>query len=288
VEWLERLNSAMDYIEEHLTENIRYDEAARIACCSTFHFQRMFSYIAGVPLSEYIRRRRMTMAAFMLQQSDVKVIDLAMQFGYDSPTAFNRAFQSVHNVPPSAARETGVPLNSYPPISFHISIKGDAKMDYRIEKKDAFRIIGLKTPLSKDVEKNFQDVPLFWQKVAQSGAMPKLMALADGEPKGILGVCSCMGDETWEYYISVISNLPAECDGLPGLSEYTVPACTWAVFPGKGAMPEAIQELEKRIVTEWLPSSGYEYANAPDIEVYLNADMQNSLFEVWLPIIKKA
>lgn len=155
MEWLERLNYAIDYIEEHLAEEIRYDEAAKIACCSTFHFQRMFSYIAGVPLSEYIRRRRMTVAAFELQQSAVKVIDLALRFGYDSPTAFNRAFQGVHGVPPTAAKETGVALNTYPRISFHISIKGDAKMDYRIEKKEAFRIVGLKTPLDKDIEKKF-------------------------------------------------------------------------------------------------------------------------------------
>ena len=287
MEWLERLNHVVDYIEEHLAEEIRYDEAAKIACCSTFHFQRMFSYIAGVPLSEYIRRRRMTVAAFELQQSTVKVIDLALRFGYDSPTAFNRAFQSVHGVPPTAAKETGVALNTYPRISFHISIKGDAKMDYRIEKKEAFRIVGLKTPLEKDIEKNFQSVPMFWQKVSQSGAIPKLCTLITGEPNGILGVSACLGEEAWEYYISVTSDLPIPED-FPDLCAYTVPASTWAVFPGKGTMPVSIQELEKRIVTEWLPASGYEYANAPDIEVYQNADPQNAVFEVWLPIVKKS
>lgn len=286
MEWLERLNCAIDYIEEHLADEIRYDEAAKIACCSTFHFQRMFSYIAGVPLSVYIRRRRMTAAAFALQQSAVKVIDLALRYGYDSPTAFNRAFQSVHSVPPTAAKETGVTLNTYPRISFHISIKGDAKMDYRIEKKEAFRIVGLKIPLDKDIEKNFQSVPVFWQEVSQSGAIPKLCALMNGGSNGVLGVSVCMGDEAWEYYISVASDLPMP-DDFPDLCAYTVPACTWAVFLGKGAMPISIQELEKRIVTEWLPSSGYEYANAPDIEVYLNADLQNAEYEVWLPIVKK-
>ena len=286
MEWLERLNCAVNYVEEPLTEEIRYDEAARIACCSTFHFQRMFSYLAGIPLSEYIRRRRMTAAAFELQQSDVKVIELALRFGYESPTAFNRAFQSVHGVPPAAAKETGVTLNTYPRISFHISMKGGAKMDYHIEKKEAFRIVGLKIPLDKDIEKNFQSVPVFWQEVAQSGRIPRLCSLTSGGPDAVLGVSACMGEEAWEYYISVASDLPIPGD-FPDLCEYTVPACTWAVFPGKGTMPNSIQELEKRIVTEWLPASGYEYANAPDIEVYLNADPQNAKFEVWLPIIKK-
>ena len=160
-------------------------------------------------------------------------------------------------------------------------------MDYRIEEKEPFRIVGLKIPLEQETEKNFQSVPVFWQKVSQSGALQRLCALISGEPSGILGVSACMGDGPWEYYISVASNLPMP-DDFPDLCEYTVPACTWAIFPGKGAMPTSIQELEKRIVTEWLPASGYEYANAPDIEVYLNADPQNSEFEVWLPIVKKS
>ncbi len=285
MEWLERLNRAMDYIEDHLEDTIRFDEAARITCCSTFHFQRMFSYIAGVPLSEYIRRRRMTVAAFELQQKNVKVVDLALRMGYDSPTAFNRAFQSVHGVPPSAARKTGVTLNTYPRIIFHISIKGDVKMDYRIEKKDAFRIIGVKTALYGDMEKNFQIVPEFWLKVSQADSIPAMLPLMNGEPNALLGVSANIGEEA-EYYIAVPSDRPLPQE-RPDFAAYTVPACTWAVFPGRGAMPGAIQELEKRIITEWLPASGYEYANAPDIEVYLTGDPQDSEFEVWLPVVPK-
>src|SRR5512139_1992193 len=104
MEWLERLNQSINYIEENLSSTISYEHATQIACCSTFHFQRMFSYIAGIPLSEYIRRRRMTAAAFDLQTTNLKIIDLALQYGYDSPTSFNRAFQGVHGVPPSVAR----------------------------------------------------------------------------------------------------------------------------------------------------------------------------------------
>lgn len=287
MEWLERLNSALDYLEEHLEETVDYEEAARIACCSAYHFQRMFSYIAGVPLGEYIRRRRMTTAAFALQQSDVKVIDLALRYGYDSPTAFNRAFQSVHGVPPTAARDFGTLLKTYPRLSFHISIKGDVRMEYRIEKKEAFRIVGVKTQMDKDVEKNFQKIPRFWLETSQSEIMQKLPMMMNGEPKGVLGVSACMGEEEWEYYIAVSSSLPLP-EEYPQVDEYTVPAGTWAVFPGHGVMPDAIQALEKRMVTEWLPTSGYEYANAPDIEVYLNSDPKNTDFEVWLPVTKKA
>jgi len=154
MEWLERLNQAIGYIEDHLEEDIDYEEAARIACCSTFHFQRMFSYIAGVPLSEYIRRRRMTCAGLALQRSETKVIDLALRYGYDSPTAFTRAFTGVHGMPPSEARQPGIVLKAYPRISFLITIKGDAEMNYRIEHKEAFRIVGAKRHYCLDVEQS--------------------------------------------------------------------------------------------------------------------------------------
>lgn len=284
MQWLERLNQALDYLEEHLRQPIDMNELARIACCSTFHFQRMFSYIAGVPLSEYIRRRRMTSAAFDLQNGD-KVLDVALRYGYESPTSFNRAFQGVHGVSPSAVRrEQGVSMKAYPRISFKITVKGEAEMDYRIIKKEAFRIVGPKIPLSANLEPNFQKVPLFWQEVTQQGTIPVLCEMMNGEPAGLLGVSTCLSGEDVDYYIAVATDRPVP----QGMSEYQVPACTWAVFPGEGPMPNSIQELQKRIVTEWLPTSGYEYADAPDVEVYLSPDPREPRFEVWLPVIKKA
>lgn len=109
MEWLKRLGAAIDYIEENLDKEISYDEAAHIACCSTYYFQRIFSYVSGVSLSEYIRRRKMTQAAFELQRTDNKVIDVAHKYGYSSPTSFNRAFQSVHGIAPIAAKVWDVP-----------------------------------------------------------------------------------------------------------------------------------------------------------------------------------
>lgn len=157
-------------------------------------------------------------------------------------------------------------------------------MEYRIEQKDAFRIAGVKTTLDKDIEKNFATVPLFWQQAAERGIVGRLAALIGQEPAGILGVSACMGEGEWEYYIAVATDAPIPADW----QTYMVPASTWAIFKGTGTMPHSIQELEKRIVTEWLPVSGYEYGNAPDIEVYLNADPQNAVFEVWLPVSKKS
>ncbi|MDD4851015.1 MAG: AraC family transcriptional regulator [Gemmiger sp.] len=281
MEWITRLNSAMHYLEEHLAEDVDYKALSTLACCSTYHFQRMFTYMAGVPLAEYIRRRRMTLAAVDLQSGTEKIVDIALKYGYASPTAFNRAFQSVHGVAPSLARTGGVPLKAFPPISFTITIQGAVEMEYRIEKKNAFRIVGRSEALQQEIEKNFAVVPNMWQKAAMDGTLAALAAMMDGEPKGMLGVSACNEAEKWRYYIAVASNQPL----ADTFEAYLVPAATWAIFPGSGS-GQSIQELEKRIVTEWLPSSGYEYANAPDIEVYLNPDPQNATYEVWIPVTK--
>ena len=281
MEWIERLNSAMDYIEEHLTDSIDYEQLGRIACCSAYHFQRMFTYMAGVTLSEYIRRRKMSLAAVDLQGGDVKIIEIAGKYGYNSPTAFNRAFQAIHGIAPSAVRSEGVSVKSFPPLTFKITIKGAEEMNYRIETKEAFRIVGVSTPLEKEIEKNFAVIPPKWQEISTNGTLERLIGMMNTEPMGVLGVSTCNNDEAWKYYIAVSTTNPKE-----ELEEYMVPAATWAIFSGTGTN-ESIQELERRIVMEWLPTSGYEYGNAPDIEVYLNPDPQNAQYEVWIPVVKK-
>ena len=280
MDWITRLNQALAYIEEHLDGKIELEQAAKLAYCSTYHFQRMFTYLAGIPLSEYIRRRRMTRAALDLQNG-AKVLDVALKYGYESPTAFNRAFRGIHGVSPSNAKEPGVPLRSFPPISFVITIKGEVELNYRMEQKDAFRIVGMSAPLEKEIEKNFQTVPELWNKAASKGMLQKLIPLMNGQPSGVLGVCACGEKEDWRYWIAVASDLPTG-----DFASYTVPAFTWAIFPGTGPMPGAIQELEKRVATEWLPTSGYEFADGPDMEVYLTPDPKNATFEVWIPVRK--
>lgn len=225
--------------------------------------------------------RRMTLAAVDLQSGE-KIVDVALKYGYSSPTAFNRAFQSIHGIAPSLAKESGVSLKSYSPISFKITIKGAEEMEYRIEKKEAFRIVGISIPLYKEIDKNFEIVPPMWGKASMDGTIEKLATLMNSQPMGMLGVIVCNDDEDWHYFIAVATTAPVDS----AFEEYLVPATTWAVFSGEGT-GRSIQELEKRIITDWLPTSGYEYGNAPDIEVYLNPDPQNARYEVWIPVVKK-
>ena len=281
MDWVERLNQSIAYIEEHLTSEIDYKRLGQIACCSAYHYQRMFTYMAGITLSEYIRRRRMSLAAVDLQSKNEKIIDIAEKYGYRSPTAFNRAFQSIHGIAPSAVKQDGVSVKSFPPITFTIAVKGGEEMNYRIETKDAFRIIGISAPLHKELEQNFMAVPKMWQEAAANGTIQKLAGVMDAPPMGLLGVSACHDDEEWKYFIAVSST-----KSHSEFEEYTVPASIWAIFPGSGTN-QSIQELEQRIITEWLPASGYEYANAPDMEVYLNPDPQNARYEVWIPVRKR-
>lgn len=280
MEWLDRLNAALNYIEENLSQAPDYDTLARIACCSSYHFQRMFAYLSGIPLSEYIRRRRMSLAAVDLLSGD-KVVDVALKYGYSSPTAFNRAFQSVHGCPPSAVKAPGAEVKSFPPISFKITVKGVEGMNFRIEHREAFSIAGVSVPLERELEKNFKVIPLKWAELADNGTLQQLASLIDAEPRGLLGVSSFDTDTgLGRYYIAVASDDPG------GFESFTVPAADWAIFPGSGTN-QSIQELEQRIFTEWLPTSGYDYGSAPDIEVYLDPDPQNARYEVWIPVTKK-
>ena len=280
MEWMDRLNESLLYIEAHLSDEMDFAQLGRIACCSAYHYQRMFAYMAGVPLSEYVRRRRMSLAAVDLQ-GGAKVVDVAAKYGYSSPTAFNRAFQAVHGIAPSAVRGEGVTVKSYPPITFKIIVRGVEEMEYRIEKRGAFRVVGVSAPLDRDLEKNFAVIPTVWDEVFANGTMQTLVGMMDAQPMGVLGVCACDDAQPWKYYICVSSSKPAG-----QFEEYIVPAATWAVFSGAGTS-QSIQQLEQRIVTEWLPTSGYEYGEGPDVEVYLNADPQDMRFEVWIPVVKK-
>lgn len=186
MEWIDRLNDTINYIEEHLTDEIDYEQLGRIACCSSYHFQRMFAYMAGIPLSEYIRRRRMSLAAVDLQGRDMKILDVAGKYGYSSPTSFNRAFQSVHGVAPSAVKNEGISVKSFPPIAFKITIKGAEEMNYRIETKEAFRIVGVSVPLYKEIEKNFAIIPPKWQEISQNGTLQRLIGMMDTDRKSVV------------------------------------------------------------------------------------------------------
>ncbi len=285
MEWLERMNKAIDYIEENLAEEVDLSTVARIACCSVFHFQRIFAFTTDMPLSEYIRMRKMTLAAFDLQDKSNKVIDIALKYGYNSPTAFTRAFMGVHGVSPKAVREKGIMLKSFPRITFLVSMKGGKEMDYRMEEKPKMRFVGWKETVSKVNENNFQRIPLIWNEVYENGMYEKIEQLSNQKPSGVLGICSDFEEDSLGYYIASATNQEVP----QGMEEIVVPAGLWVIFPCVGPLPGAMQAVWKKIYTEWFPSSGYEHAGEAEIEWYSEGegDAHDYLSEIWIPVVKR-
>lgn len=222
----------------------------------------------------------MSLAAVDLQESGTKVIDVAMKYGYDSPTAFNRTFQSIHGIAPSLAKKESTMLKSYPAIKFSISVQGMEEMNFRIETKGAFKIVGKSCPLSKVLEENFTRIPQEWNTALENGTLAELYGIMNNKPEGLLGV-SVHNEKEWKYFIAVSSTEHSHTFEM-----YDIPVATWAIFSGRGTNV-SLQDLECRVITEWLPTSGYEYAEIPDIEVYIKADPNDAIYEYWLPVVKR-
>lgn len=280
MDWNIRLNRAIDYIEEHLEQEMDLDHAAKLAFCSRNDLSGMFSIVAGMPLNEYIRRRRLSLAALELQNSDEKIIDIAMKYGYSSPTAFNRAFQNQHKASPQYARSRKIFIAAYPRISFQITIKGEVNMKCRIEKKPAFKIAGVKKSFLTNSLENL--VPAFWRDLPQE-TYNKIIAQSGGVPEGMMGLCADFdGGHQFNYYIAV-STVNADVGDLETIE---IPEATWAIFEAEGGL----MELVNRVWQEWFPSSGYRRADnaIPDVEVYFDYDFpkEHYSYELWYPVIK--
>jgi AraC family transcriptional regulator len=287
VEALIRMMNALDYMETKMEEKLDMEEIAKKAHSSTFHFQRMFHFLTGMSVAEYVRKRKLTLAAQELAASSARVLDVALKYGYDSPESFAKAFRRIHGIAPSEARLPGVQLKAFPRLSFHLSLKGDQDMDYRIEDKESFTIVGKSLAVSCVDGENTREIPKFWGASHADGTVRALEELAPGEL--CLGVCLDMKPETGDFNYMIA--VKADEDKATGdLVARAVPALTWAIFTSIGPMPDAIQSLFGRIYSEWFPATGYEHAGGPEIEAYTDGDTTSDEYrcEVWIPIIKKA
>lgn len=275
------MHRAIDYIEANLCQEIDFDYAAKLAFCNRNDLSNMFFIVTGVQLSEYVRRRRLSLAALDLQNSNEKIIDIGIKYGYSSPTAFNRAFQNQHKASPQYVRSRNIFLNTYPRISFEITIKGETNMKCRIEKKPAFKVVGVKKTFCNDAKENL--IPNFWRDLPKE-TYNQIIQQAGGEPKGLLGLCADFNSEhQFDYYIAVSTT----GSNVTTLENMQIPETTWAIFQAEGEL----SDLVNRIWQEWFPSSGYRRADnaIPDIEVYFAYDFpkQNYTYELWYPVVKE-
>jgi len=292
---LAQLNRAMAYIEAHIDDDLVLADVAGVTSYSPYHFGRLFGYIADMPLSDYIRRRKLSLAAMALQSGKAKVIELAVLYGYDSADSFSRAFVRQHGVTPSAARGAGVSLKLFPPLTFQIKIKGVQAMNWRIEEKAAFEVFGIERIFGNDES---ELVPGFWTECHGNGSYEKLYDDAGGvrQPNGrglpredgscvvnaVCGYCE-PGEDVFPYMLCALKTPESRTNGYKVAQ---IPQTTWAVFRSEetDSLGVQIPILFNRAYSEWLPSSGYEKSPGPDMEIYYTTPSGKHFEEVWIPV----
>lgn len=285
MEWTQAISKAVAYIENHITEEIKVEDVAKEVYISPFYFQKGFSLLCGFTVSEYIRNRRLSLAGNELATSEKKVIDVALKYGYDSPDSFTKAFTRFHGVTPSMVQKNETMLKTFAPLKIKLSMEGGYIMDYKIVKKDAFTVLAAAKTFSYENAK--ETVPEFWKE-----------HYAAGNGKYVCGMFGInideeMGQNTFEYLIADMYN-PLK-DIPEGLITKTIPAFTWAVFPCKGAMPYALQDVNTKIFSEWLPAlKDYEFAAGYCVEMYDDPSKyskgtqdENYYCEIWIPVKEK-
>lgn len=277
--WAEGIGSAIRYIEDNLAGELDIADIAAQAYVSAFHFQRIFSVLCGMTVGEYIRARRLTLAAQELSRGDIRVIDAAVKYGYDSPDSFARAFTRFHGITPSAAKEKGAELKSYAPLKIRLTLEGGSMMDYRIEEKAQFTVMGVSRKFNS--ETSYQEIPKFWEEHFRNGGGEKI--------KGMYGVCIDSvdnGANAMEFdYLIADNYMP--CQEIPeGCVTRVIPAGTWAVFP---CSVKTLQDVNTKIWNEWLPNcKDYKLAGNYNIEMYTEMcdDPAKQYSEIWVPVVK--
>lgn len=282
------LNQLVDLVEEHLTEELDVDRLASGLGTTGYHLRRMFSSLAGMPLSEYVRRRRMTVAAAEVLRGDADLLDIAVRHGYGSTEAFGRAFRAVHGVGPSDVRRDGGPLRSQSQLRFRLTVEGSIPMDTRIVDRPAFRLVGhaVRVPLihhgvNPHIQQHIATLPVQEHQ--------RLKSLSDTEPAGLLQIVddhdpdSAEGSElTYLHGVAVTADTPVPAD----LDTIEVPAGRWAVFRTAGSYPQTLQATWAATATEWFPSNPWRLRPGPSLVAVLDraADFSTATCELWLPV----
>lgn len=286
---LKKMNEALKYIESHLDDEVDFKEIERITGTSIYHFRRMFSFLSGMSLGEYIRNRKLSNATFDLLHGGLSVTDTAFKYGYESVDGFSRAFRDWAGISPSEVKKNNT-LKSFPKLSFQLTVRGGMDMEYKIEKKEAFRIVGV----SKRVPIQFEGENPEIMKLAQSitpEQREKMRSLANMEPYQVVNA-SYNFDDGWQEEKGsldhMIGFLTTKESGFDGLDVVEVPALTWAIFSCRGEFPKVMQDTMAKIAAEWLPSSDYEFVDAPGITFTGDlSDRSNVYSEIWFAVKKK-
>lgn len=283
---IQSLQNAIEYMEKNILEAITYEDVAKYVHVSSYHFHRTFSLITGVTANEYIRNRRLSMAGQEISISDIKVIDIALKYGYESPESFTKAFTRFHGITPNVARRAGMKLKSFNRLLIKIKLEGGTVMDYRIEKRDPFKLLTKSSKFRNESikEEGNTEIPDFWKECGVNGVFGVLQI--NTENHDIYGVCEPISKESthFDYGIGMEylgGNVPE------GYTIWEVKPTLWAAFKCIGDTGDCIGETWERIFSEFLPSSEYTILDDTDFELYKDSDNSDSFCEIWIPVEKK-
>ena len=300
MDWITGIQIAIDYIEEHLTEELDYTQIARESFSSPFHFQRVFSILCGYTLGEYIRNRRLTLAGTELATTRQKVIDVAYKYGYDSPESFTKAFQKFHGITPTQARGGGAMLRSFSRLAIKVTLEGGSFMNYRIEEKPAMLLTGYKRRFTGSPnDKQEQDHNFACETRLEQYILEGMCR----EHEITYQILTNFDADGYDFYFAYrfpkwaledMQEIPA--DIAARFENVPIPAGTYFVCETERCMfPTAkMDDLRMKVISEWLPTSGYTLRDAPEIGVSHgpfeegNDAVNNAHYcELWLPIVKK-
>lgn len=302
MDWIMGMQRAIDYVEEHLTEELNYEEIARQSYSTGYHFQRVFGLLCGYTLGEYIRNRRLTLAGGELAGSNAKVIDIALKYGYDNPDSFARAFIRFHGITPSQARKEGAKLNSFSKLSIKLSLEGGSRMEYQIEEKQKLVLTGYKrrfTGVPHITEEYANQAEDFYLHTRVNQMLLRCMS-ADSSHTTDYNVISHVEEDGYDFYIAgqltewYHAHLAEDTvlgEEAARFEDIVVPAGTYAVFETERCKYPTQKhiELRRRIASEWLPSSDYILADRPEVVVthwHQKPEKENRYIELWVPVEK--
>ena len=288
MDWIISLQLAINYLEEHILEDIDFGQMSINSNYSISYLQKIFTGICSISMSEYIRRRRLTLAGNDILLTNEKITDIAFKYGYDSLESFSRAFTNFHGINPSLARKKQVKLKNFSPLHLEIDITGGDIIDYKIIEKEEFYILG-KVEKHTIVEKEeYASINHFWNRMMEDGQIQKIMNLSiDTEHIYGIGFDDQLNREREiDYLIGVLCD--EDCLSLKEFTKYIIPKRTWAVFPCKGKLPYSIFNLWSRILSEFFPISAYKPTGEYEIEIHNTRDWQTDQYycELWITVQK--
>ena len=289
------MQQAIGYMEEHICENISYAEVAEIVHMSSYNFHRTFSCIAGMTANEYIRSRRLTLAAIELQSTNISVVDAAFKYGYESPESFSKAFTRFHGATPRQAKQKGTKLHLFHPLVIKIILEGGRVMDYRIEHKEKQRFLALVKSFPNEIinDDNDHSIPDFWTECSEKKLVAPMQLLRVEGKRDLYGLCNPVrnSEDCFNYGIGVMADEDTDTGKLEeflnnGYSIWETEPADYAVFQCFGSDGNCLGEMWSKFFKEFVPQTGYVQTDDTDYEIYFEKGESNLFCELWIPVKK--